>query len=53
MMTNKDRYQFLLCLMREDVATDAEKKEFYDLCQEMLYAILWDNIDVLKRLADR
>ena len=52
-MNTKDRYQFLLVLMREDVATDAERKEFYDLCQEMLYAIMWDNIDVFKRLADR
>jgi hypothetical protein len=52
-MNTKDRYQFLLCLMREDVATDAEKKEFYDLCQQMLYDIMLQNIDVLKRLADR
>jgi hypothetical protein len=52
-MNTNDRYQFLLCLMREDVATDAEKKEFYDLCQEMLYAKLLENIDVLKRLKDR
>lgn len=52
-MNTKNRYQFLLCLMREDVASEAEKAEFYDLCQEMLYAIMWDNIDVFKRLADQ
>ena len=39
--------------MREDVATEAEKKEFYALCQEMLYAKLLENIDVLKRMKDR
>ena len=53
MMTNTERYHFLLVLCREGVATEDEKKEFYDLCQTMLYAIMWDNIDVFKRLADR
>jgi hypothetical protein len=52
-MNTNNRYQYLLVLMREDVATDAEKKEFYDLCQQMLYAKMLENIDVLKRLADR
>ena len=52
-MTNTDRYQYLLVLCREGVATEAERKEFYDLCQKMLYAIMLDNIDVFKRLADQ
>ena len=53
MMTNTERYHYLLVLLREGVATEDEKKEFYDLCQTMLYAIMWDNIDVFKRLADK
>ena len=52
-MTNTERYHYLLVLCREGVATEAERKEFYDLCQTMLYAIMWENIDVFKRLADK
>jgi hypothetical protein len=52
-MNTNTRYQTLLVLMCEGVATDDERKEFYDLCQQMLYAVMLDNIDVLKRLKDR
>ena len=52
-MNTKARYQYLLGLCREGVATPEEKAEFYELCQQMLYATMLDNIDVFKRLADR
>lgn len=52
-MTNTERYQYLLVLCREGVATDAERAEFYDLCQELLHDKLMQNIDVFKRLADQ
>lgn len=44
MMTNTERFCFLTCLMREGVATPAEQKEFFDLCDKARYAIMWDNV---------
>lgn len=44
MMTNTERFHFLTCLMREGVATPAEQKEFFDLCDKARYAIIWDNV---------
>lgn len=51
--TTQQRYAYLLTLCREGVATAEETQEFFDLCQQQLYAKLTDSMDVLKRLADR
>lgn len=52
-MNTQDRYTYLLNANRSGTATDAEKAEFYELCFRMLTEVLWENIDVLKRLKDR
>ena len=47
------RYQQLVILNREGVATNEERKEFYALCQDLLQTIMLKNIDVFRRLRDR
>ena len=52
-MNTETRYQQLLILNREGVATPEEKTEFFALCQDLLLQIMLKNIDVLRRLRDR
>ena len=53
MTKEQTRYQQLLILNREGVATPEEKAEFFSICQDLLLQIMLKNIDVFQRLRDR